>query len=208
MFFWWKCISPWASSSHTVGVIIRQHSFSHGGRQEWQTTHFHKLLKSNFCSAIGSSCWTQQHSRVTISYSLIFYSPVLKKSESFSLLPLPMMTKGLLAAFKTDIASVIALWSAKLTGGGGQQETSLQDKHTSLTLFALVNTQVMYHRKFTFKSVFKKCQWQQTWLCSCPHWHWPCPLLYPHNKHQDVRTGLCELPTSNQTHFNFILIIL
>lgn len=42
------------------------------------------------------------------------------------MLPLPMMTKGLLAAFKTDMASVIAPGSAKLTGGLGQQDTTLQ----------------------------------------------------------------------------------
>lgn len=43
-----------------------------------------------------------------------------------------MMTKGVLAAFKTDMASVTELWSAKLTGGGGQQDTSLSERHTSL----------------------------------------------------------------------------
>lgn len=43
-----------------------------------------------------------------------------------------MMINGLLAAFKTDTASVIALWSAKLTGGDGQQDTTLHDKHTSV----------------------------------------------------------------------------
>lgn len=47
-------------------------------------------------------------------------------------LPLPMMTKGVLAAFKTDMASVTEPWSAKLTGGGGQQDTSLSERHTSL----------------------------------------------------------------------------
>lgn len=49
-------------------------------------------------------------------------------------LPLPMMMSGLLAAFRTAMASVIALWSAKLTGGGEQQDTTLQDKHNALNL--------------------------------------------------------------------------
>lgn len=49
--------------------------------------------------------------------------------------PLPMTIKGLLAAFKTEMASVIALWSARLTGGVGQQDTTLQEKHTSLNVY-------------------------------------------------------------------------
>ncbi len=51
------------------------------------------------------------------------------------MLPLPMMTKGLLAAFKTEMASVTALRSAKLTGGAGQQDTNLQEKQTSLSVY-------------------------------------------------------------------------
>lgn len=43
-----------------------------------------------------------------------------------------MMTTGLLAAFKTERASVTALWSAALTGGAGQQDTTLWQKHTSV----------------------------------------------------------------------------
>lgn len=43
----------------------------------------------------------------------------------FSVLPLPMITKGVLAALRAQMASVTALLSAKLTGGGGQQETPL-----------------------------------------------------------------------------------
>lgn len=43
-----------------------------------------------------------------------------------------MMTNGLLAAFKTEMASVIAPWGATLTGGAGQQDTTLQEKDTSL----------------------------------------------------------------------------
>ena len=39
-----------------------------------------------------------------------------------------MMTKGLLASFKTEIASVIAPWSATLTGGVGQQDTTLHEQ--------------------------------------------------------------------------------
>ena len=46
-------------------------------------------------------------------------------------LPLPTMTKGALAAFNTEMASVTAAWSAKLTGGGGQQLTSLQQRQFS-----------------------------------------------------------------------------
>lgn len=46
-----------------------------------------------------------------------------------------MMTKGVLAAFKTDMASVTEPWSAKLTGGGGQQDTSLSERHTSLRVY-------------------------------------------------------------------------
>lgn len=42
------------------------------------------------------------------------------------------MTKGLSAAFSTETASVTALWSARLTGGAGQQDTSLQVGHTHL----------------------------------------------------------------------------
>lgn len=42
------------------------------------------------------------------------------------MLPLPMMTKGLVAVFNTEMASATALWSAKLTGGSGQQDTTLQ----------------------------------------------------------------------------------
>lgn len=52
-----------------------------------------------------------------------------------SILPLPMMTNGLFAAFKTEMASVIASWSAILTGGGGQQDTTLQQEYTSLNSF-------------------------------------------------------------------------
>lgn len=44
--------------------------------------------------------------------------------------PLPMMMRGLLAAVKTERASVMALESAALKGGGGQQDTSLEHKHT------------------------------------------------------------------------------
>lgn len=44
----------------------------------------------------------------------------------YSMLPLPMMTKGLFAVFSTEMASATAPWSAKLTGGSGQQETTLQ----------------------------------------------------------------------------------
>lgn len=51
------------------------------------------------------------------------------------ILPLPMMTNGLFAAFKTEMASVIASWSAILTGGGGQQDTTLQQEYTSLNSF-------------------------------------------------------------------------
>lgn len=50
------------------------------------------------------------------------------------ILPLPMMTNGLFAAFKTEMASVIASWSAILTGGGGQQDMTLQQKYTSLNI--------------------------------------------------------------------------
>lgn len=39
-----------------------------------------------------------------------------------------MMTKGLLASFKTEIASVIAPWSATLTGGVGQQDKTLHEQ--------------------------------------------------------------------------------
>ena len=46
----------------------------------------------------------------------------------YLMLPLPTMTKGLLASFKTEIASVIAPWSATLTGGVGQQDTSLHEE--------------------------------------------------------------------------------
>lgn len=51
------------------------------------------------------------------------------------LLPLPIMTKGLLAAFKTEMALMTALLSAKLTGGGGQQDTTLKEKHTGLNVY-------------------------------------------------------------------------
>lgn len=37
-----------------------------------------------------------------------------------------MMTKGLSAVFRTDTASATAPWSAKLTGGSGQQDTTLE----------------------------------------------------------------------------------
>lgn len=47
-----------------------------------------------------------------------------------------MMTKGALAAFKTETASVTAVLSAKLTGGGGQQHTSLQEKNQFSVCFA------------------------------------------------------------------------
>lgn len=50
------------------------------------------------------------------------------------ILPLPTMTNGLSAAFKTEMASVIASWSAILTGGGGQQDTTLQQEYTSLNI--------------------------------------------------------------------------
>lgn len=62
-------------------------------------------------------------------------------------LPLPMMTKGLLAAFKTEMASVIAPWSAILTGGAGQHDTTLQQKHTSLNVYTPGITRVMLCRK-------------------------------------------------------------
>lgn len=57
------------------------------------------------------------------------------------ILPLPMIAKGLLAAFKTEIASVIASGAAKLTGAGGQQDTTLQMKHTFLNTCTLTLTQ-------------------------------------------------------------------
>lgn len=41
-----------------------------------------------------------------------------------------MMIRGLLAAVKTERASAMALESAALKGGGGQQDTSLWHKHT------------------------------------------------------------------------------
>lgn len=43
-------------------------------------------------------------------------------------LPLPMMTKGLFAVFNTEMASATDLWSAKLAGGSGQQDTTLQKR--------------------------------------------------------------------------------
>lgn len=43
-----------------------------------------------------------------------------------------MMTTGLLAAFKMERALVTALWSAVLTGGAGQQDTTLWHKHTTV----------------------------------------------------------------------------
>lgn len=52
-----------------------------------------------------------------------------------SALPLPTMTKGALAAFKTETASLTAVWSAKLSGGGGQQDTSLQEKNNSSVFY-------------------------------------------------------------------------
>ena len=63
------------------------------------------------------------------------------------MLPLPMMTKGLLAAFRTDTASAIEPWSATLTGGGGQQDTTLQEKHSSLRVFTPVTTRLKQYRK-------------------------------------------------------------
>lgn len=52
-----------------------------------------------------------------------------------------MIAKGLLAAFKTEIASVIVSGAAKLTGAGGQQDTTLQMKHTFLNTCTLTLTQ-------------------------------------------------------------------
>lgn len=65
------------------------------------------------------------------------------------MLPLPVMTKGLLAAFKTEMAALIAPWSAKLTGGVGQQDTTLQEKHTYLNVFTAGITEVILCRKKT-----------------------------------------------------------
>lgn len=53
--------------------------------------------------------------------------------------PLPTMIKGLLADFNTEMASVMPSRSAKLTGGGGQQDTTLQQKRTSLNAYNLVS---------------------------------------------------------------------
>lgn len=53
------------------------------------------------------------------------------------------MTKGLLAAFKTEMASLTALWSAKLTGGGGQQDTTLQNKYTSSNIYTAETTEFL-----------------------------------------------------------------
>ena len=53
--------------------------------------------------------------------------------------PLPTMIKGVLADFNTEMASVMLSQSAKLTGGGGQQDTTLQEKHTSVNFNNLVS---------------------------------------------------------------------
>lgn len=58
--------------------------------------------------------------------SIFFSSLIGIKVPEKDVLPLPTMTKGALAAFKMETASLTALWSAKLTGGGGQQDTTLK----------------------------------------------------------------------------------
>lgn len=64
-------------------------------------------------------------------------------ANSVLMLPFPIMTKGLLDAFKTEMASVTALWSAKLTGGGGQQDTTLEKKHTSSNVHTAETTEFL-----------------------------------------------------------------
>lgn len=50
------------------------------------------------------------------------------KNNPFVVLPFPMMTNGVFAAFRTETAFLIASPAAELTGGGGQQGTSLHQR--------------------------------------------------------------------------------
>ena len=154
-----ECDWPWAGSSHTAGVIIRQDSFPHRGGEERQATHFHKLPQHSLCSAISCSCWAKYP---TFYRDFIYYPKIIKVSiiigeyqkcrqkmwlfclnsvlipnhmESISFaLPLPMMTKGVLATLRMEMASETALCSAKLTGGGGQHDTSLEERKSASQL--------------------------------------------------------------------------
>lgn len=112
-----------------------------------------------------------------------------------SSLPLPMMTKGLCAAFKTATALVMALWSAKLSGGAGQQDTTLQRKQSSFNVYSTGITKVMSHWKKN----------KQTWFCSYPLSHLPCPRQYQYNKHPGARICLSELPASKHNQITLEL---
>lgn len=65
-----------------------------------------------------------------------------------------MMTRGLLAAFNREMASVIAPCSAVLTGGAGQQDTTLQQKHTCFNVYTPGTTKVIIYIKNTSKPDF------------------------------------------------------
>lgn len=111
-------------------MVIRKDPLSHWSGQKWESTLLHKLPQALFCFCISSSCCNfhclvttnQKNQRCTLTCTFVFQRRFLS--------PLPMMMRGLLDAVKTETASAMALESAALKGGGGQQDTSLDHKDT------------------------------------------------------------------------------